>query len=165
MTQRLRFQWNRLVVTVTDDRPQSEVSVAGGLTRAVQILRRRRATVDLDAVQSVVRFYPGWWSEKWMWAVADRAISVVDRNGRTSVEVRASMAPLAIVGVIAAAMVTIGLPPLHFAALSFAPAALAFIVMAGGNYAIVHAAMKGLLRDTLSPPEHWSSFEASDRRD
>jgi len=131
------------MVTVSDDRSESEVTAAGALARAVQVLRRRRARAITDTAMTRVRFYPDVWGEKWMWAVMDREVSIARRNGRTVVEVRASVLPIALMGFAAAVTLTASQPPLLFALLTF-------IAMTAGNYAFAHAGMKALLRDTLS---------------
>ncbi len=104
-----------------------------------------------------------------MRGVMDRQISVTSRGGRTVVDISASAIPLVVFGAVAAYLTLLSLSSSHFAAprlvLDLAAAALAFAVMAGGNYAAVHGGMKRLLRETLSPREHWSSFEASRRQD
>ena len=142
---RTRFRWKTLTVSFVGSAPTTELTPTVALDRATAALGRWKADVSRDDVHGVLRFSPTWRSGRsWLSAVMSREVRAATQGTTTVVEVRASIAPIVIMGVAFAVL-----------AGSFVNPVMGILVglggFTGGNYAFVAFGMRRILAEMLFP--------------
>jgi hypothetical protein len=151
---RKMFRWTTLTVSFIGSAPFNELTPAAALDRAIASLKRCRANVSRDEDRGVLRFGPTFSSGRsWLWAVSNAQVHAATQGSVTILEVSASVAPIVMMGVAAAAVGS--------ASNVFLGVLGGLGVIAGGNYALASYAMKRLLTEISSPApaqsglQHW----------
>jgi hypothetical protein len=145
MIPRTQFRWKTLTVSFVGDAPTTELTPTVALDRATAALGRWKADVSRDDVRGVLRFSPTWRSGRsWLSAVMSREVRATTRGTTTVVEVRASIAPTVIMGVVFAVLAGIFVHPVIGILVGLGG-------VTGGNYAFAAFGMRRVLAETLFP--------------
>jgi hypothetical protein len=132
-------------VSFVGDAPTTELTPTVALDRATAALGRWNAEVSRDDVHGVLRFSPTWRSGRsWLSAVMSREVRAATQGTTTVVEVRASIAPTVILGVVFAVLAGIFVHPVIGILVGLGG-------VTGGNYAFVAFGMRRILAETLFP--------------
>jgi hypothetical protein len=145
MIPRTQFRWKTLTVSFVGDAPTTELTPTVALDRATAALGRWKADVSRDDVRGVLRFSPTWRSGRsWLSAVMGREVRATTQGTTTVVEVRASIAPTVIMGVVFAVLAGIFVHPVIGILVGLGG-------VTGGNYAFAAFGMRRVLAETLFP--------------
>ncbi len=140
---RTRFRWKTLTVSFVGNAPTTELTPTTALDRATAALGRWKAKVSRDDEHGVLRFGPTFSTGRsWLSAVMSREVRATTQGTTTVVEVRASIAPLVIMGVVFAVLAGVFVNP-------FIGILVGLGGVAGGNYAFAAFGMRRILAETL----------------